>query len=299
MLPAPLLEALPAHTTFQHRSDGFQLNVPATLSGSSKPRAMIRVRDFVRPIASVATIIAGVRRELGFSPPEPQGQRAVLTREAECAALHHVVEGERSCTLGLVYGDDFYRLIIGLGDQVMATAVQQLVERLTVELPVGLAYRRRRWYPYAPPLGWAGRLRHRLVAEWMAPRFPNERALLTVFPARPFSDPPSVAMERHLHEMGWGGYIEESMEAPELVTVSERLTGARWRLVGAWEGRARTFTEVVVLQDETFVYMLRLEHEGQSPDAHVAVFDGVVHSVRPIPASAARPSQSALAFMVE
>jgi len=299
MIPSTLLDALPARTTFQYRSDGFQLNVPSSLSGSSVPLAMVRVRDHVRPIASAGSIFAGVRRELGFSSPEPTVTTAVVTREAECAAVHNLIEGERCLSLGVIFGDDFYRLIIGLGDQVMATAVQHLVERVTTDLPLGLAYRRRRWYPYAPPQGWGGQLRHRLVAEWMAPRFPSERALLTVFPARPFSDTLAVAMERHLHELGWGGYVNESMEPPQLISISERLSGMRWRLVGAWRGGARTFTEVVFLRDEAFLYMMRLDHGGQNPEAHVAALDGVVHSIRPIPPLGVARPRSARAFMVE
>lgn len=299
MVPAALLDALPAHTTFQHRSDGFQLNVPATLADDGEALAIIRVRDRVRPMVAVGAIVAGVRRELGFSAPKPARATAVVTREAECAALHHVIEGERCCSIGLVYGDDFYRVIIGTGDQVMSTAVQHVVERLTTDLPLGLAYRRRRWYAYVPPPGWGGQIRHRMIAEWMAPRFPNERALLTVFPARPFSETPAGAMDRHLHEMSWGGYVSESVEAPQLITPSERLSGVRWKLVGAWLDGVRTFTDVIALHDGTFLYMVRLDHEGQKPEAHLAVLDGVIRSIRPVPPLIAAPSQSALAFVVE
>jgi hypothetical protein len=299
MLPAALLDALPAHTTFQHRSDGFQLNVPASLSGNDVPLAMVRVRNRVRPMVPVGAIFAGVRRELGFSPPEPRREQAIVTRDAECAAIQHITEGERCLSIGVVFGEDFYRLILGTGDQVMAIAVQHVVDRVTTDLSLGLAYKRRRWYSYAPPPGWGGQIRHRLVAEWMAPRFPNERALITVFPARPFTDTPAGAMDRHLHEMSWGGYVNESMEAPLMVTISERLSGVKWRLVGAWLDGVRTFTEVVFLQDGTFMYMMRLDHEGQNPEGHIAVLDTMVASVRPIPALNVAPSQSALAFMVE
>ena len=135
----------------------------------------------------------------------------------------------------------------------------------------------------------------RIPTARLIPASPRKTPRASDSPSRPTR---SVG-DRHLHEMGWGGYTMASVQEPEIITLSERLAGVRWSLVGAWLDGSRTFTEVVALHDGMFLEMIRLDHDGHLPEAHCAVLDTVVKSVRPIPPLRVAPSQSALAFMVE
>lgn len=271
MLPAALANALPGDARRIDRHDGFRLDLGAL--------GRIEVRERRRPLRSVMTILRGLAAEIGRGTTVGQIERHV-TREGEHAAVA-VLSGTGSRTFaGVVFGDDFYRLIIAGGGEVDAIA-----RRIVLELPLGLAHRRRRWYGYVPPVEWGCLRRHTFIAEWIAPEFPREHAMITLFPARPAGESRAGALDRHIYEMGWGGYTSSSVEGPETVTTASQLGGVRWQLVGTWLDGARTHTDVVLLSDNTFFYWMRLDHDGESTQARRDVFAAVVASVEPIPSA--------------
>ena len=278
MIPASLLATIPTDARYEQRPDGFAFAFP---SGWTR----LRVRERNVPVRAARQVFEAVRLGLGLST---SGHATTIedrvTREGEHAAIMELVEGERRCTFGITYGDHFYRIVVGrTDDAARAPSIAEAARRFTLELSLGLASLRRRRFRYTPPPGWSAVSRHGLITEWFAPGFPTDRALLTVMSARPFMDTPSSATERNLHEMTWGGYQRETLEGPAVVLVSDHLQGVAWKLVGAWSDGARTHTDVVILNDGTFVYVLRLDHDGSRTEEHRATFDAVVRSIRPIP----------------
>lgn len=283
MLPAVLANALPPGARRVDRHDGFRLDLG--------PLGRVEVRERRRPQESVGRILRGLAAELGRGTMVGPIERLV-TREGESAAVALLSGDGATMFAGVVFGDDFYRLVIAGGDDVVSIA-----RRIVLELPLGLAHRRRRWYGYVPPADWGCLRRHTFIAEWIAPGFPGEHAMITMFPARPAGESGAGAFDRHLHEMGWGGYKSMSVEGPAKVHTASQLGGVRWQLVGAWLDGARTHTEVVLLSDDTFFYWMRLDHDGDASEAHRDLFSAVVDSVEPVPP--ARPSDKNLNLVID
>jgi hypothetical protein len=222
---------------------------------------------------------------LAVSPVE-----LLTTAEGEYAALVTLAfrKGEDAYerTIGLVWGDFFYSQIdAGTGDPRSFERFRRAARDLTYYHSLGLGELRRRRFRYTPPTGWPGYPR-RLVTEWHHPGFPNEHGLIAVYPARPVHGTDAGELDRVLHEMSWFGFERESLDGPEAVFTDHKLTGVRWRPVGRYEGGPRLFYDVVVLQDERFGYVLRLETQEAGLEAHRKVFDAVVRSVRPLPTPA-------------
>src|SRR5262245_4029285 len=88
------------------------------------------------------------------------GEPTVLvTVEGEYAALADKDGG----SIGIVVGDDWCMVIDGAGG-----TVRDAVRTLAVSARLGLGDRRRRWYLYQPPPGYAGACRAQMT-EWRRP----------------------------------------------------------------------------------------------------------------------------------
>jgi hypothetical protein len=249
----------------------------------------IRIREGVRPLRTAAAIIRhrllaeGVRpvvQELG--PIEP-----LITRQGEYGVLQSssgLRHGQPFFqTTGVIFGDDFYTSIEGeTPDPEAAPRFRQAVSELTLHYGIGQAFLRRRRYRYSPPPGWQAYTRQ-LIAEWQAPNYPSEMALITVFPARPIGETLPGALDRVLHEMSWFGYRNERLEEPEPALTEYGLEGVSWKTIGAYEDGVRMFTQIVVFQDPQFLYVLRLESSPDDHEAYRSTFESVLQTVQPVP----------------
>lgn len=277
MLDLGLLRTLPPGARYQRRADGFAIGLP---EGGS-----VWLRERVRPLRAAAEIFADVRRELGLPPRPPGPITRLISHEGELGAWDEA-------GIGVIFGDDFYRVVAGRADPA-------LLRRFTVELPLGLAHRRRRLYGYQPPTGWAGRLRHRLIAEWLAPGYPGEPARITVFPARPFGETAAGELDRQLHELTWDGYQREAIAGPDVIATTAPLTGVGYQVAGTWMDGRRSLTDVVLLQDGAFSYCARLDHTGVDPQRHRAVLAALVHSIQPVASPRAPSAGDAFAHLAQ
>lgn len=279
MLTVELAAALPPGASLTELPDGFALSLGAN--------GTLVVRDRQRPLRSARVVIDQL---LAAQALPPAGATATLERvqttEGELGAVALVGAGHEARWIGLTFGDDDYRSVIASPGTNLASAAAlgDLARRILVELPSGRAHARRRWYEYTPPAGWGCIRRHHLITEWLAPNFPRERALLTIFPARPVNESAAGELDRRLHEMRWGGYVLDSMEGPT-AHKSSVLGGVKWRLVGRFGADAPQATDVVLLVDQAFSYMLRFDHDGLDAAPRASLLDAVIDSIRPIPRS--------------
>ncbi len=270
MIPLGLLDALPADARMIERADGFRLELGAI--------GRLDVRERRRPLRAARAILDEIAAELGGG--EVGAIERAITGEGEHAALAAIRGATAVTSVAIVFGDDFYRLVLA---GPCGPALDPIARRIALELPLGLAQHRRRWYGYTPPPGWGSLRRHTLITEWLAPAFPAARAMITMLPARPVAESEAGVLDRQLHEMRWQGYRSDAVVGPERVTTRAQLEGVRWSLVGAWLDGARAHTEVVVLSDDAFWYWMRLDHEDADPEAYRGVFAAVVDSVEPVP----------------
>jgi hypothetical protein len=259
---------------------------------------VLRVRDRLRPVRPAAGVLVDVFAELGLADA-PRRPARLVTREGELAALDGAERGDRAAAAGVVLAGDWFRLVVGVAAADRATALGGLVRRLIAELPLGVAWRRRRLFDYAPPPGWSGRRRRRLIAEWLAPGYPDERAMLTVFPARPFGETAAGELDRQLHELTLGGFHLASRAPCEHLVADAGLRGVSERLEGTWMDGARATLDVVLLADGAFTYLVRLDHDGTRARAHRAVLETLVRTITPLPPPASGPALDVYGHLVD
>src|SRR5690606_11928470 len=139
---------------------------------------------------------------------------------------------------------------------------------------------RRRRYLYKPPSGWSGYPRG-LITEWQPPGFPNEAASIAMFPARPVGETRSGAFHRALHELSWAGFIRTNDGAATPLR-TRHLEGARWQIVGRYGEGPVQHQDLVVLQDDRFHYVARLESTPARIGADRDVFEAVIETIEAI-----------------
>ena len=143
---------------------------------------------------------------------------------------------------------------------------------------------RRRRFAYDPPDGWLGSA-HGFTTTW-EPGEPGDAARITVWPAMARTEDASLLIDEMLADVR-GGFYENHGR----VTVRSRegLTGDLWQLVAIGADGTRRSCDLLVLQDERFLYPIRLL---TAPEQHVRnlvdLFD-LIHSVQPfVPATEER-----------
>lgn len=251
------------------------------------PTTRIEVYERLAPLRRAREIFdsaLGVPTTLPF--------REHTTRDGDPAALLGVASAARHGLLGVAFGDDFYRLVIGhTTDVTRAGEIAACVRRLTLEMSLGLGDDRRRRFRYTPPAGWRSLARHGLITEWFALGFPSNPTMITVFPSSPMRELPSRAFDRNMHEMRWSGFTETSQSGPFPLVVP-RLHAEEKRLVGTWRG-APAHIDIVLLHDNTRTYMMRLDHDGTRSDENRATLHALAASVQPIGATQTRGASGA------
>jgi hypothetical protein len=255
----------------------------------------LRIREYQRPLQSARTII---ERALAALPTESLVKgpiQRITTCEGEYAALQistGTTRGERFLrALGVVFGDDHYVLVDG------GTTVADKfdffikgVRDLTYFYSLGLGHRRRRRFMYTPPAGFVGYPRG-LCTLWHRSDYPRTHESITVWPAWPSDEPATQAVKQILNEMAWTGYSLLHQSDPVPVFSDHGLAGSHVRLEGSEPGQGPAKCDVVVLQDDRFVYVLRHSHPLAAPTGDLAdargglheVFAGMVRSAQPIP----------------
>ncbi|MFN0253377.1 MAG: hypothetical protein ACKV2T_41285 [Kofleriaceae bacterium] len=274
---------LPADAHFEATSDGFAFVF-------ADPTTRIQVYERLVPLRGAREIF-----DAALGAPTTIPYRECLTRAGEHAALLGVATTARHGLLGVAYGDDSYRLVVGhTTDVTRAGDIAACVRRLTLELPMGLGDDRRRRYRYSPPAGWRSLTRHGLITEWFAPKFPSNPTMITVFPSSPLRELPSRAFDRNIHEMRWGGFSERSSAGP-LALAMPQLQAEEMHFVGTWRDGAPAYVDLVVLFDTARTYIVRLDHDGTHTDEYRAVLYDLARSVQPIGRTATQASAGAAA----
>jgi hypothetical protein len=274
---------LPSDARFEATSDGFAFVF-------DDPTTHIQVYERLSPLRRAREIFDAA---LGMTTTIPY--RECLTRAGEHAALLGVASAARHGLLGVAYGDDSYRLVVGhTTDVARAGEIAACVRRLTLELPMGLGDDRRRRFRYMPPAGWRSLTRHGLITEWFAPKFPSNPTMITVFPSSPMRELPSRAFDRSLHEMRWGGFSERSSAGPFALEMPQ-LQAEEMHFAGTWRDGKPACIDIVVLFDAARTYVLRLDHDGTNTDENRAVLYDLARSVQPIGRAAVHASAGAAA----
>ena len=248
----------------------------------------IRIRERVAPLVSADELIARAAGEIGFAEVTV-ARASIVTDEGEHGTIARIA-GERDGLRGehvvaILVGDDWYTRIDGITavpDRI--EPMHAIVRALALAYPLGLGALRRRRVRYAPPLGWTAEARG-LVTVWR-----RGRSTLTVFPARPLTEPGGGETDRLL----------QRLEASDLVVTGE--TSAPRTTASFANGVARSVTgrdaqhEVVALHDARFVYVVHLASTADAIAADREALDGVVDSLEPVPAARTGVASDASTF---
>ncbi len=254
---------------------------------------LLRFRENQRPLASAATLFTHAAQQLPVDKLELGRIEQMITCEGEFAAIQIQrgvgPDGQAFIRcLGAVFGDDQYTLIdAGTTVPDRFAFFEQAARTFTFYVALGLGYRRRRRFEYKSPTMWSGVARG-LDAVWMPPGYPRVRAQMTVHAAVPAGATPADIRDSIMKRLELSGLASVKVGDPERRFTGGELSGVAWRATGSDEGTT-THADVVVLEDERFLYPLELvssaEHVGEARTA----FDAVVHSARGVPLPEAQP----------
>jgi hypothetical protein len=248
------------------------------------PEGAIRYVERARPLRRVVDLVREHRAPAGFVATRMHPPERLVTAEGEYGAFV-VVEGrigERPVdrVFAFVFGDDCYARLAGLCLEPSARERFRATVRALACADAHMLGARRRRFLYAPPPGWQGVL-DGFVATWCPTSQPGRTRILVGAAA-----PAAPGLRDDLVRAALGG------PPPAARAVPGRLAGLRWT-VRRPDGGARTF---VLLEDERYLYPLRLESELLALDAH-ETFARVIGSVEPLPAPRPAPAPGGAAMM--
>jgi hypothetical protein len=259
--------------------NGMQLQPPDGVLGLIQ----IRHRQPLRMLTDIREHFE--RTTIGGAPTRPlDAPRAITTDEGEYGALLSFVTTsgpERRRNVGVVWGDEWMSTI----DARCASAQHfelfaAIVEHLLVSLALGLGTDRFRRYFYTPPTNWSGLQRFRCDA-WLAPGFPINDGIISVFHARPEGESRPRMQHHRLFEELTSEYGARRGEAQPIHTrsgmVGEVATYAT--AIGPDERHAGN----VVFSDGRHHYLLRIETSALHRAANTEAFLRVVDSVEALP----------------
>jgi len=259
---------------------GITLVAPAPMVGA------VRIRTGL-PLVPARQVVEELVRpgfaRAAFEPRSPP--RALTTQEGEHAAIFELVarppELEVRRTIAVVLGDHDLVTIDGQVVRPDDFDVTAPIEALAKSFSLGLGSDRARRYLYLPPDGWHRRARFRAEV-WLAPDYPRDPGMITVFHARPLEPRAPIAQHARLFEevsaeCGLNGPLER-----EVVQVPSGLTGERVIFAATIDGTKRLATNVA-LGDTSYVHLLRLETDVEHAAANGQAFGRLVLSVEPIP----------------
>jgi hypothetical protein len=237
-------------------------------------RPLLPVEQLVPPLLARAPELAGATMV---------GQQRLVTFEGEYAVLvtaQGTVDGRPAQRdLGFVLGDDFYALLssVVFGAERFAAATE-LARELVVRDRQVLGVRRRRFL-YEPPPGYAG-TPHGFLIDWHA-----ADAVISVWPANPRDGGDAKgALEALLSDERAQGFELHALAGPDPFSSQHGLGGFAWEIVGRFAGRPISYRDVVIFEDQRFLYVLRLEAlDPATRPRHREAFARVARSTQPIP----------------
>jgi hypothetical protein len=247
--------------------------------------AVIEYRERVRPLAKAGAIVRRFLAERAFRCSElPDVVERLTTVEGEYASQVTLAGDDRGrpaqCDLGIVFGDDFYARLAAI---CYRSELYDELTKLVHDLVVGdvhvLGMRRRR-FEYAPPRGWQPIVRG-FVTDWLAPEYPRDAVLLTVYPANPLALAPAKLVAMLL-----GANRPDARFDRQTVVPLRTSVGLAGELGDAAVvvGERRLVKLCAVLHDTRFAYALEATAGTDDQLAtHRADLEHVFDSVQPLP----------------
>lgn len=251
-------------------------------------RAVIHYRERVRPLAPLHELAAAAYPDGAFLTAEAEPPEVLATMEGEHALLVTSRQPDRGRAaqrdLGLVLSEDFYSSIAALWLRPEDFAAGTAMVRDLLRADTQLLGERRRRFLYEAPAGWQARARG-LEAEWYPLAYPDDRAVITVWPATPLARTSAALLRASLEGRDQAaGFVTEGEHGPEPARSRAGLTGSAWVRLGHFPGQPRGACHLVALEDDRHLYAFRLETAG--PDrqaAHAAALRQIVESACPLP----------------
>lgn len=271
--------ALIAGWTWSYEDDTYTLTAPSST-------CVITYQERRRPLVTTTAILRTVMARdssVSWDPPAPIER--LLSHEGEHAAMT-ALRGRRSDTavslvVGIVFGDDFYSLLLGRTSG-EPSEIEGLIRSLVIADSHSLGIRRRR-YELSPPEGWGG-FSMLLHAIYLHPEFPHDRTTITVYPALPRpvgsrEGPETLASILTLPHMP---FAATGHAAPTAIKSQLGLTGSQYELAGS-PTAARGTRLLAVLEDERYLYPLALDTDVASRVEASRVFERMIASIVPVP----------------
>lgn len=248
--------------------------------------AVIRYRERLRPLMSVAAILDERATDKSFRVTSVRAVEPLVTSEGEYAAIVDVggaapMPVER--TLGFVFGDDWYSEVTGTAiRRELVAPVRELVRKLVLDSRLMLGIRRRR-FVYTQPPGWHGHTRLPLFVTWFPPEHPRDATSITVYPALPA--PFGTDEEPHFRMIPIGppasAEIIDELE-PRTTFVRNGLVGCRWRFAVRDERGRAVHRDMVLMRDARYLYASYLDRDA-NPDEGLLAYQALLDSIRPVP----------------
>lgn len=268
--------------------DGLILSPP-----EGKHLGLLRFRENQRPLVSAATVFTRAAQQFHAGTLEVGRIERMITCEGEFAAVQIQrgtgMDGQAFIRcLGAVFGDDQYTLVdAGTTAPDRFPFFEQAARTFTFYMALGLGYRRRRRFEYKAPTLWSGVARG-LDAVWIPPGYPGVRAEMTVHAAVPAGEMPADVRDSIMKRLELSGLSTVKIADPERRFTGGELSGVAWRATGSGQGTT-THVDVVVLEDERFMYPFELVSKAAHVGEARTAFDAVVHSARGVPLPEAQP----------
>lgn len=263
--------------------NGVQLQPPDEVHG------LIQIRHRL-PLRTLAEIQQQYERmTIGGAPTRLlDAPRAITTDEGEYGALLSFATTagpERRRNAGVVWGDEWMSTIDArCASPQHFDLFAGIVEHLLASLALGLGADRFRRFLYTPPPGWSGLQRFRCDV-WLAPDFPINHGIISVFHARPEGESRARMQHHRLFEELTIEYGARRGEPQPIQTrsgmVGEVATYAT--LSGFGEVSDVQHAGNVVFSDGRHHYLLRLETSALHRAVNTEVFLRLVESVEALP----------------
>lgn len=262
--------------------------------------AMIRYRDRVRPLQTVAAILRDRAADTRFRVTSIGPIERHLTNEGEYAAVVDVAGvldappgGGRprplARSLGFIFGDDWYSEVTGIALQPELVApVGQWVRKLVTQSKLMLGIRLRRCV-YTPPAGWSGYSRLPLFMTWFPPDHPRNPTSITVYPALPAPVGVDVPASFELLTIGAPSAAELLGEIKDTAPLQiGAATGSLYELAIRDERQRMMQRTMALLRDDRYVYASYLDRDAATAgptDESLAQFRTLLTSFEPLPAA--------------
>jgi hypothetical protein len=269
--------ALITHWTRRWLADGVVLAAPDP-GGES-----LRIRTRQRPLRPFRELLGAA----------PDSFERLTTVEGEHAGLAITARDGEARATAMIVGDDNYTLVEGRSSGAERVDwIAELVRTIARCYPLGLGAPRRRRYLYAPPPGFQALAREGCVC-WLDLAYPRSRMRITVHDARPLAWFAPGAVDRFLFVDENPFAVKDAPVAPLHVIVRPGLAGPSTRATGTAADGTPLVTVKTLVQDTRYYYAVQLEARADEWTAAAGLYQDVLRSIEPVPASELRPSVQA------